>query len=181
MHEPELPPRDADIARCGKCGAWYHRSKGCFCDTEGCVECGKPTENDLRGYPRKYCSKSCLYRADNRRKRTPKTDFVEQPRNDRWMDAALCAQADPELWFCDSRTGVGDYQAIAICKECPVIEPCLAEGMNHEFGIWGGWDESSRTKLKRRLNRINPAARAAIIKSAAKQGRELLKHHLEEK
>lgn len=67
-----------------------------------------------------------------------------------WMESAACLGHDPETWFplqgdCGSRT----RDAVAICRGCPVREECLAEGLRHESGIWGGTTERSRRKIRR--------------------------------
>lgn len=72
----------------------------------------------------------------------------------------------PDLWFPESvepttnsdktymrRVEVminNSRQALAICAECPIKEPCLAEGMreeNLEHGIWGGTMAGERLLL----------------------------------
>jgi len=53
--------------------------------------------------------------------------------------AAVCAQADPELWAVDA--GRYDERAIAICASCPVRIPCRDEHLAHRSVgvIGGGW------------------------------------------
>ena len=72
--------------------------------------------------------------------------------NTSWMDEALCAQEDPDIWFPvrwgSERLSKGDtYQdavdrAIDICLDCPVMLQCRAdaESRNEKWGVWGGKD-----------------------------------------
>ena len=68
-----------------------------------------------------------------------------------WMDQAVCAQADPELW---TRAGKGGDTATPkrICASCPVRAACDAHAEQlHRFdglapaGIWGGRSHRQRT------------------------------------
>ena len=56
------------------------------------------------------------------------------------MVAALvpCRNNDPELWFAEQTARV--EQAKAMCRECPLIEGCLAGALDREepWGVWGG-------------------------------------------
>lgn len=69
-----------------------------------------------------------------------------------WMEAARCAQSDPELWF----PGTGDYiasqRARAICFTCPVKTECREYALAEEipFGIWGGLTADQRGAMLRR-------------------------------
>ena len=65
-----------------------------------------------------------------------------------WMEFAACAQVDAELWF--PVIGGSAKEAKAICRECPVLEQCLAFAVeHHEVGIWGGTSEKQRQALRR--------------------------------
>ena len=71
-----------------------------------------------------------------------------------WQEAAICRQADPELFFPIGTTGAAVaeiQQAKAVCARCPVRRPCLAYALatRQEFGIWGGRDENERRLLHR--------------------------------
>lgn len=64
-----------------------------------------------------------------------------------WMDAAVCAQTDPELFFPDG----GGNAALArrICSTCPVVENCLQYAVEHnEQGIWGGTSAKTRQRMR---------------------------------
>jgi WhiB family redox-sensing transcriptional regulator len=75
-----------------------------------------------------------------------------------WADRALCAETDPELWFSERTpaytTVDGDKTstAKAICRRCPVAEPCLAYAMAdpHLEGIWGGLTDRERARARGR-------------------------------
>jgi hypothetical protein len=77
----------------------------------------------------------------------PPPQDVEQPR--RWVEAAICAQVDPEIFHPEK--GRHTNRAINICRVCPVQEPCLQWALeHHETGIWGGTTERRRQELRRR-------------------------------
>lgn len=82
-----------------------------------------------------------------------------------WQEAAICRQADPELFFPGGTTGaaVAEIQrAKAVCARCPVRRPCLAYALatRQEFGIWGGRDENERRLLHRQWRQSRSAASA---------------------
>lgn len=62
-----------------------------------------------------------------------------------WMDSALCAQTDPDLFHVEG-SGMGYGAGKKICAACPVTVQCAAfaqatEGTsNHRYrhGLWGG-------------------------------------------
>jgi WhiB family redox-sensing transcriptional regulator len=64
-----------------------------------------------------------------------------------WVDDALCAQIDPEIFFPDKggSTGLGKR----VCLACEVRQECLAYALDHgeRFGIWGGKSERERRKI----------------------------------
>lgn len=66
-----------------------------------------------------------------------------------WMQDALCAQTDPELFF--PELGGSTHAAKAICAKCPVRAACLAFAVEHvEYGVWGGTSDKQRTALRRK-------------------------------
>lgn len=75
-------------------------------------------------------------------------DVIEllPPRPD-WMDSALCAQTDPELFFPDK--GQPSYDAKRVCATCPVRTECLLYALanREEYGIWGGLTARERRAL----------------------------------
>lgn len=65
-----------------------------------------------------------------------------------WASSARCVDADPDTFFPDKG---GDIRpALALCRSCPVIEPCrdLAIERGETFGVWGGM-------TSRQLRRLN--------------------------
>ena len=84
------------------------------------------------------------------------------------IDAALCRQVDPDIFFPE---GVGNrgLDAKSICRRCPSRLACLIDAIENDerIGIWGGFSEDKRRK-------ITVATAAAAIKrdedeAAAKQ------------
>ncbi len=69
-----------------------------------------------------------------------------------WMDAAACAEADPDLWH--PTPGASGRPAVTICGGCPVRTPCLQYALDHErtwgsSGIYGGLTPDQRHRLKK--------------------------------
>jgi len=78
-----------------------------------------------------------------------------------WQQAAACGSSDlePDAWF--TEPGNPAYSAAkAICVSCPVRRSCLAHALavNEPAGIWGGADETERTKLRQALAKGVPVA-----------------------
>lgn len=73
----------------------------------------------------------------------------------RWMDYALCAQVDPDLFF--PELGPGEAAAAKrICSGCPVKAPCalFMAGFQAQFdlyGIAGGMAAPGRNRLRKEL------------------------------
>ena len=73
-----------------------------------------------------------------------------------WKASALCAQADPDLWFPQvEATGEQRHAPVRICGDCPVQDTCLKDAMRREhglstrmrFGIWGGLTPTQRALM----------------------------------
>lgn len=69
-----------------------------------------------------------------------------------WMDQALCAQVDGDLWFPEASRTYRD--AKKICATCPVQQQCNDQAQrlegnaahNRRHGTWGGTEPRSRAK-----------------------------------
>lgn len=74
---------------------------------------------------------------------------MQAPEPEPWMDDALCAQTDPELFFPDKNEP--NTNAKTICAACPVTTQCLEYAMRNGigFGVWGGLSARERSKLRR--------------------------------
>lgn len=66
-----------------------------------------------------------------------------------WTAAALCSQTDPELFFPEK--GGSTKMAKQICESCSVKVECLEYAIEHDerFGVWGGYSERERRRIKR--------------------------------
>lgn len=55
-----------------------------------------------------------------------------------WVDDALCAQVDTEIFF--PPEGGSLRPAKSICARCPVAAECLQYALEHHehYGVWGG-------------------------------------------
>jgi WhiB family redox-sensing transcriptional regulator len=67
-----------------------------------------------------------------------------------WMDDALCAQVDTEIFFPEK--GGSTREGKKICALCSVRDECLMFAVDRQerFGIWGGLSERERRRLSRR-------------------------------
>jgi WhiB family redox-sensing transcriptional regulator len=71
-----------------------------------------------------------------------------------WRRLALCAgHPDRAAWF-------GDFpeqtdRAVAVCRACPVRQPCLSHALDNEemLGIWGGTTPRERRRMIRSRGR----------------------------
>lgn len=63
-----------------------------------------------------------------------------------WRDRAVCANADPELWFPLPSQPASEAAAIALCAGCPVTAECRAwaDGQGITYGVWAGEPEAHR-------------------------------------
>jgi hypothetical protein len=66
-----------------------------------------------------------------------------------WMDRALCAQTDPQLFFPES--SANPNEAKRICSSCPVQTECLTYAIeqNDPNGVWGGLGPRERKRLRK--------------------------------
>jgi WhiB family transcriptional regulator, redox-sensing transcriptional regulator len=69
---------------------------------------------------------------------------------DDWRQDAACKGADIDLFFAIDDEGIG--HAKEICAVCPVRHECLEWALtNHQDdGIWGGFTEVERRRIRRR-------------------------------
>lgn len=77
------------------------------------------------------------------------------PTSTDWQDVAACRGSDSTIFFPIGTTGPAiDHirQAVAICGTCEVQETCLryAFETNQESGVWGGYAEDDRRRLRKR-------------------------------
>lgn len=66
-----------------------------------------------------------------------------------WRRHAACIGLDPDVFYPISEEAAGE--AKAVCRECPVREPCLEYALaNRERdGVWGGATERERRRMIR--------------------------------
>ncbi len=77
---------------------------------------------------------------------------------DQWMDDALCAQTDPELFTPDK--GGSNRDAKRVCGSCEVRAQCLEWALrnNERTGIYGGLSARERVPLHRAFEARRDAA-----------------------
>lgn len=70
-----------------------------------------------------------------------------RPTNLTWQANALCAEADPEVFY--PEFGQSAAAARAICRSCPVVAECLSYALRNgeRHGVWGGMTEHERRGL----------------------------------
>lgn len=72
-----------------------------------------------------------------------------------WRQMSACRDSEPSLFFPVGVTGpaldnIAD--AKAICAQCSVQDECLQYALesNQEAGVWGGYAEDERRRLRKR-------------------------------
>jgi WhiB family redox-sensing transcriptional regulator len=78
-----------------------------------------------------------------------------------WADRGNCLGVDPDLFF--PERGASTREAKEVCRGCTVRMECLeyALVMGEKFGIWGGYSERERRRLRRERARGQRAAATA--------------------
>lgn len=91
-----------------------------------------------------------------RRSSYPKASFYQ--RDITWHEDAICASADPEIWFPEK--GGSTKEAKRVCGRCVVRADCLEYAIDtgQRFGIWGSMSERDRRRLQRQLTNGADAA-----------------------
>lgn len=86
--------------------------------------------------------------------------------NERWIEQALCAQVDPEIFFPDK--GANPHAAIEVCRRCPVRKQCLEWALRERepYGVWGGTTAKRREELNRGRPRRYPRPRCGTESGA---------------
>ncbi len=77
-------------------------------------------------------------------------DFFETDEsNHSWQDQANCLGANPDLFFPEK--GASQREAREVCAECVVRSECLEFALQNgeKFGIWGGFSERERRRIRR--------------------------------
>ena len=73
--------------------------------------------------------------------------------DDGWRDAAACKGEPTDLWYPEIGERA-DPVAIEICRRCPVAAECLESSFYPlEQGVWGGFGERQRRRLRTRKRR----------------------------
>lgn len=91
--------------------------------------------------------------------------LVESDERLEWQEDAACRAHHNLVFFGEEGESELERQAReakakAVCRTCPVIEPCLEFAMetNQKYGIWGGLTDKERASLKRRRARARRTA-----------------------
>ena len=72
-----------------------------------------------------------------------------------WRHFARCLGCDPEVFHPLADSDEAADAAKAICRVCPVREPCLEHAITarEKYGVWGGLTERERRRLVRQRRR----------------------------
>lgn len=67
-----------------------------------------------------------------------------------WMDSALCAQVDPDLFILDGKGSHYTKATRAVCAACPVAAECLQHALDLDIsdGLYGGLTAKERRRLR---------------------------------
>jgi WhiB family redox-sensing transcriptional regulator len=76
-----------------------------------------------------------------------------------WFERAACLGTGSTVEFFPPRGQIA-HQALALCRTCDVVEPCLEFALDHsiQYGVWGSLTARGRRQVRQQRNR---AARAA--------------------
>ena len=82
-----------------------------------------------------------------------------------WLDAGVCRNEDPELFFPITSSGPSARQidaAKAICQRCGVQDQCLHYALesSQNYGVWGGTSEEERRRMSPPRASASPLAAA---------------------
>lgn len=81
-----------------------------------------------------------------------------------WRSSAVCASYDPEIMYPDETAD--KTTARCLCQECPVRTACLEDGLDDDYGIWGGYTPSERARLRKHLPAEPIARRLTLVRAA---------------
>lgn len=69
-----------------------------------------------------------------------------------WRNQAACkSTTTPDRFFPIDYDSDESRATRLACRRCPVRQECLAEGMSHRDGIWGGTTPYQRSLMKERV------------------------------
>ncbi|MCI6575023.1 MAG: WhiB family transcriptional regulator [Actinomycetaceae bacterium] len=74
---------------------------------------------------------------------------VEGASDRSWMEDALCAQTDPDIFYPEK--GGSTAPATSVCNNCLVRAQCLEYAIANDIrhGIWGGTSDNDRKRIAR--------------------------------
>ena len=82
----------------------------------------------------------------------PLSNTPEAPTPYEWMEDAVCAQVDPDLFFAPHQGSKQCHVAMKICLNCPVQEQCLEQALRvpacDDFGVWGATTPPQRELIR---------------------------------
>lgn len=76
-----------------------------------------------------------------------------------WKLMGKCRGLDPELFHPMRGDDRGLAAARAVCRECEVRRACLDYGLTEKRGVWGGFSEAERRRIRRARRLPEPVDR----------------------
>lgn len=96
---------------------------------------------------------------------------LDEDQTNAWKRDATCRGMDPELFY--PGRGVSTAEAKEICRgQCPVRWECFEAGIKEHFGVWGGFSERERRRLRRKFGTNDIPRVLAFVKSQVAKGLE---------
>lgn len=82
---------------------------------------------------------------------------LDLPARQPWIDDALCAQVDTEIFYPEK--GGTLRPAKRICRDCPVINECLEWALDNDlyYGVFGGKSAPQRRRILKARENGTPA------------------------
>jgi WhiB family redox-sensing transcriptional regulator len=76
------------------------------------------------------------------------------PRDTSWHERAACAAApNPEIFYpIETNKAAAEPARAAFCSRCEVKTVCLLDGLNEDYGVWGGLSEKERRKVRKSVH-----------------------------
>lgn len=76
-----------------------------------------------------------------------------------WMRNGLCVDVDPELFFPTTKTRASYRLARDVCRGCAVVQTCLREALENEWGlpigrrhgVWGATVPKERLHIETKI------------------------------
>jgi WhiB family transcriptional regulator, redox-sensing transcriptional regulator len=65
-----------------------------------------------------------------------------------WQRWAACRGVGPDVFYGRPQSRPSP-EALALCADCPVRQPCADAGLDEKFGVWAATSANQRARLRR--------------------------------